>query len=163
MGQFLQCLGLHHLNKLLQSTRRWTHPLPLHTALHTPSSLWGQTLNNTDSWDHSPEPEDVVVEDGGGRKKRNDWEVGGRELRAPAAACTVRSCEGVRRLRSEGRRGGKEERRRGSKREREREGGGGREREFGWQPCSLFHTKSGARLSVKCLCVPKHHYCLLRQ
>lgn len=48
------------------------------------------------------------------------------------------------------------------------EGGAGQrgregKREFGWQPRSLFHTKSGARLSVKCLCVPKHHYCLLRQ
>jgi len=76
----------------------------------------------------------------------------GRESRAPAAARTVRSCEGARRLKREERRGG-------GKRVRKR----GREGKFGWQPCSLFHTKSGARLSVKCLCVPKHHYCLLRQ
>lgn len=46
---------------------------------------------------------------------------------------------------------------------RKEEGQEKREGKFGRQPCSLFHTKSGARLSVKCLCVPKHHYCLFRQ
>lgn len=61
----------------------------------------------------------MVVEeegvDGAGRKRRNDGEVEGwgGELRAPAAACTVRSCEGVRRLR-------RERRREGEKRVRER-------------------------------------------
>lgn len=78
---------------------------------------------------------------------RRSW---GRELGAPAAACTVRSSEGVRMAVE--RRGGRRE-----------EGQGESQKELGWQPCSLFHTKSGARLSVKCLCVPKHHYCLLRQ
>lgn len=40
---------------------------------HTPFSLWGQTLNNTDSWDHSPEPEDVVGQEGeGGREEKEE-------------------------------------------------------------------------------------------
>lgn len=84
MGQLLQCLGFTPpqqaaaLNKVVK-----THPLPLRTASHTPSSLWGQTLNNTDSWDHSPRPEDVEGRSGGreaGRKreeKKNDGEAGG--------------------------------------------------------------------------------------
>lgn len=84
------------------------------------------------------------------RKRRPDEGDGGKIV--PAAARTVRSCEGVKRLRME-------ERREGAKRVSQRE----RQGKFSWQPCSLFHTKSGARLSVKCLCVPKHHYCLLRQ
>lgn len=57
------------------------------------------------------------------RKRRDDRGAGWVELGAPAAACTVRFCEGVRRVwrgRAEGR-------------------GSEREREFGWQPCSLSH------------------------
>lgn len=34
--------------------------LPFNTQFltHANTSLWGQTINNSDSWDHSPEPED---------------------------------------------------------------------------------------------------------
>lgn len=150
MGQFLQYTNSTSCCSLQQGGEH-IHP-PLHTAsntlTHTTSFLWGQTLNNTDSWDHSQRMWWEKGVGGGGLQGANGGMT--EKWGGPAAACTVRSCEGVRRLRGEGRR-------KGEKRVRERQ------REFGWQPCSLFHTKSGARLSVKCLCVPKHHYCLLRQ
>lgn len=116
MEQLLLSASWHHLNKLLSSTRQWTHPPSLHTCRQTNTSLWGQTLNNTDSWDHSPEDVMVKREREGvrrGKEERSNDRSGG-ELGAPAAACTVRSCEAARQLW-----GGGEERR-GSGRERER-------------------------------------------
>lgn len=97
---FFSVWGLHHLNKLLCSSRWWTHPLP-------PTHILLPLRSNTEQYRQlgsQPKPRGCVGQRGGGK---------GGMTRDPAAACYVRSCEGVRRLSREGRR-------KGEKRVRER-------------------------------------------